>query len=78
MKAELKYFFMISPTLLGKLKIRGLFGLCGAELNRMHWQDQARSHGVLFCPFWLRVLNSITFVNVPDTQGSQVSQPVFI
>ena len=45
------------------------------ELNRMHWQDQARSHVVLFCPFYLRVLSSLSFVNVPDIRWSQVSQP---
>ena len=47
MKAEFKYFIMISPTLLGKLKSRGPFGLSGVELNFMHCQD----HVVLFCPF---------------------------
>ena len=41
----------------------------------MHWQDQARLHVVLFCPFWLRVLSSISFVNVPDIWVNQVSQP---
>ena len=73
--AELKYFIMIFPTLLGNLKSRGPSGLSGAELNRMDWQDQARLHVVLFCPFWLRVLSFISLVNVPDIRGSQVSQP---
>ena len=65
MKAELKYFIMISPVLLGKLKRQGPSGLSGVELNCMHWQDQARLHVVLFCLFWLKVLSSISFVNVP-------------
>ena len=59
----------------GSWKSRGPFRLSGAELNHMHWQDQARLHVVLFCSFWLRVLSSISFVNVPDIWGSQVSQP---
>ena len=41
----------------------------------MHWQDQARLQVVLFSQFGLRVLSSISFVNVPDIRGSQVSQP---
>ena len=70
MKAELKFFIMISP---GKLKKWRAIRIkwCRTET---YWQDQARLHVVLFCPSWLRVLCSISFVNVPDIWGSQVSQ----
>ena len=64
---------MISPTLLGKLKNSRAIRIkwCGTEPYAL----ARSSHVVLFCPFWLRVLSSISFVNVPGIRGSQLSQP---